>query len=368
MMVPAIILLGMGYLNYASCYSLGYREIYVKRSKSVAISLWVLLAASQLLVYIYWVLIYFVGPGKCHSIAPYDIHSTGEAGLSKLPEYFFCDEHGYPIWCSNCLSIKQSRTSHMKAMDRCIPKTDHFCIWVGTVIGRDNYRSFFKFMQWYLIYFIVLLVYLAIYTPVNRGLDNNFIVLYIASGFWIIMILALFISHLYYIMTNITTIDDMNIKRATRYQRWQKSHEGRPPTSEPPQRFISVDRGSFRLVMQFSVFDRCYNFGVRKNWINVMLYNNSTYFPDKPEYYSDTKLLESIVVFLVPLVDLAYIKSPFNEHRDEVTLCPKFKQYLETKITNHRCYLPLYTRKSVPLDDAANDQSYETVNSIKDQP
>lgn len=95
-LVPLLIIAGMAYLNYASCYWFGYREIYRKHNKAVAISLWAFLAVCQLLVYIYWVVILVVGPGKTPQILPYDLYGTGDyIQYSKPPPYFFCDENGY---------------------------------------------------------------------------------------------------------------------------------------------------------------------------------------------------------------------------------------------------------------------------------
>lgn len=348
--VPVGIVLTMGYLSFASYYSLGYQEIYLHHSPSVAVSLWCLLAIFQALLVIYWTAIVLVGPGRVLPIKPYDLYGTPGEDLSPMPSYFFCDEFGYPIWCSNCRSIKPARANHMKATGTCVPRADHFCIWVGTVIGKDNYILFIKFTMWFLLYFVVTLVYLACFTQSNiaRGgdaslMNHNFIVLYIISGFWIIALSALIGSHLYYTLKNMTTIDDLAIKRASRYKRLKKKPAD---TLKNPQhnyelgiRFINVAKDNLRLVVQCSVFDLFYNFGPKQNFINTFLYRTSTYFPqDDPKRYGWDKFFLSAMVLVVPLIDLV-LPRPGPE---DVSLSPKFEAYLQEKISNRRCYLPQY--------------------------
>lgn len=467
-MVPIGVVLVMGYLNFATCYALGYQEIYRHHSRAVAISFWCLLAVFQVLLVVYWVVLWAKGPGKVTQIGPYDLYGTSgpstsgpstsgpeggrgamdetasakdetasakdetasakdEAtegngptggarastkeesgardgssganasttpapfGASGAPEYFFCDSHGFPIWCSNCQTIKPPRSCHMSGTGTCVPRADHFCLWVGSVIGQNNYIVFMKFMVWYWCYFVVVLVYLGVFGGKNiqrnggSGMNHNYIVLFVVSGFWVVAITALLGSHLFYIGKNITTIDDMAMGRAKRAK--ARSGASRPGASQDGRgrldkdirgpgdfgrgnkeqgqdkdgqngskeasssdgagqgqasslgiRFINIKHGNLRLVVQCSVFDHFNNFGPKRNFINVFYYNTSSYFPPDEKYYTTGKFVMSVVLFLVPLVDLFHTASL----GEEVSLSPKFEEYLRGKIERRRCYLPLY--------------------------
>ncbi|EGV63218.1 zf-DHHC-domain-containing protein [Yamadazyma tenuis ATCC 10573] len=367
--VPVGIIIGLGYLDFISCYSLGYQEIYTHHSHGVAICLWVLAGICQVLLFIYWAVIYVKGPGSCPQTKPYDLHNSGDCQFDRPPPIFTCDEYGYPIWCNNCQSIKTTRASHMKTVSRCVPRVDHFCIWIGTVIGKNNYRPFIKFMLWFLVYFLIMLVFLVRYTPSNYhrgdpGINNNYIVLYIMCGLWILMLSGLLVSQLYYISKNMTTIDDLNIKKARMYHRRNpsKEDENHPKTEAHPDsgtRFVSVDKGDFRLVVQCSVNDLLYNFGPKKNWINVMVYDSSTYFSPDERLYSSGKFVEAILIFIVPLLDLFYTKQITNDS-EPVSFGPEFLALLESKISRHRCYLPSYLSERPNAEEPKASESSST--------
>ena len=49
-------------------------------------------------------------------------------------------------FCNVCGVLRPPRASHCRETDRCIEKWDHYCPWVGTAIGRRNYRWFLLFV------------------------------------------------------------------------------------------------------------------------------------------------------------------------------------------------------------------------------
>lgn len=347
-LVPIGVVVAIGYGNYAVCYSLGRNDVFEHESRGSAIVLWVLSGLFQVLLFMYWGVLLWVGPGKCDKIPPYDLYGTGDGLLTPVPEYFFCDQYGYPIWCTNCQSIRPERALHQKDMGKCMPKFDHYCLWVGTAIGQDNYKYFLKFLQIFCGVFVVLLVYLLVYTKLSydRGLNNNIIVLYILSGFFLMMIGGLLVSHIWYLQYNLTTLDDMNIRHARKYRRWERRKKQNKRAFKPAYlddgvRYINVAHDDVRLVIPCSIDDKFYNFGFRKTWINIFLYENSGFFYDDSRYYSLTKFLFSIMVFLIPIIDLFVHKYPPH---NEVTLSPSFRALLQEKIHRRRCYLPLYAR------------------------
>lgn len=46
-------------------------------------------------------------------------------------------------YCKSCNILRPLRTSHCSICMSCVEKYDHHCPWLGTCIGKKNYRGFF---------------------------------------------------------------------------------------------------------------------------------------------------------------------------------------------------------------------------------
>jgi palmitoyltransferase len=74
------------------------------------------------------------GPGQGYNstVQPYQRDmSAPPPGLEQFytRDAFVCQDDGFPIWCSTCLTWKPDRTHHCREVGRCVRKMDHFCPW-----------------------------------------------------------------------------------------------------------------------------------------------------------------------------------------------------------------------------------------------
>lgn len=311
--VPLAFFLIILYVDFVSFYSVAYQEIF-KTSKGIAICLWCLISVLQVLVLCYWILIFIIGSGKAPHIKPFNIYDTGSD--SKAPDYFECDANGYPYYCSTCQSIKPLRSFHLKDMESCILKFDHYCVWIGTAIGEANYLVFLKFLFYLISQHITHLVFAACYIRRNirhGSLNLNFVALFVISALIIVMVLALLVTNLRYVALNRTTLDDITRGQARKYHAWKLRNEGKKvksrhvPRKEKGFRFINIKYNNSRAVIKHGIQYDNYNLGVRKNIINLVYnFNRSSSVVVNNTTYSNEVLLRCIFYIMLPLYEISY--------------------------------------------------------------
>ena len=54
--------------------------------------------------------------------------------------------------CPDCQIMKTARCRHCNYCDRCIERFDHHCPWINNCVGAENYKLFYLFVVFQLLY------------------------------------------------------------------------------------------------------------------------------------------------------------------------------------------------------------------------
>jgi len=82
----------------------------------------------------------------------------GMCFYQEIPETVGGDEARQWRWCDFCNIFQPPDGAHCTQCDVCIEGYDHYCVWMGTCIGKKNYKQFVKFnvsWLWYLLYYFI---------------------------------------------------------------------------------------------------------------------------------------------------------------------------------------------------------------------
>jgi len=121
-------------------------------------------------------------------------------------------------WCRTCFIYRPPRAKHCPVCDNCVDRFDHHCPWVGTCIGRRNYRFFFMFINVTFVnslYVVILSIYFLyeryyFWGGVQGSKDWPVIVSLILSVIALPLVGSLSGYHLYLSLLNQTTNEDLN--------------------------------------------------------------------------------------------------------------------------------------------------------------
>ncbi|KAG9598525.1 zf-DHHC-domain-containing protein, partial [Aureobasidium melanogenum] len=132
-------------------------------------------------------------------------------------DVFACDQNGLPIWCGVCNNWKPDRSHHGSDFGRCVLKMDHFCPWVGGVVGERNFNFFIQFCSYAGIYALYVMIVMAVFVAEARGRGNT------PGGNWIAgltlgAVFTLFaggmaMTSMSLALKNLTTIDNIGHQR-----------------------------------------------------------------------------------------------------------------------------------------------------------
>jgi len=130
-------------------------------------------------------------------------------------DVFACDANGLPIWCTHCNVWKPDRVHHNQDVGRCTMKMDHFCPWVGGVVGERSFKFFVQFNFYSFLLSGYAMSVLAYYvSEPGRGRGTTLQVQwYIAlglSGFFCLFTWGMAFNGVWMILRNVTSVENIN--------------------------------------------------------------------------------------------------------------------------------------------------------------
>lgn len=86
-----------------------------------------------------------------------------------IPETVTPSEMSQWKWCDFCSVYQPPGGAHCPDCNVCIAGYDHHCVWMGTCIGKKNYRQFVRFNVSWLYYLGYVFFWLITFGPLLKG-------------------------------------------------------------------------------------------------------------------------------------------------------------------------------------------------------
>ena len=97
-----------------------------------------------LLFILYFIQIYATFISGCMDPGILPKQYTTESPRKKLERVSMIRGHIFKLkYCFDCDVFRPPRSSHCRRCDNCVQKFDHHCNWIGTCVGKRNYKYFF---------------------------------------------------------------------------------------------------------------------------------------------------------------------------------------------------------------------------------
>ncbi|KAI1080519.1 zf-DHHC-domain-containing protein [Whalleya microplaca] len=134
-------------------------------------------------------------------------------GLEKFytKDVFVCENDGRPKWCSECCNWKADRVHHSTEINRCVYRMDHYCPWVGGMIGENSFKFFVQFTAYTACYCTVVLGATAssLRKQIGEGLplDPYLLAGIVLASFFGLFTFLMTVTSVRYIFLNMTNVD-----------------------------------------------------------------------------------------------------------------------------------------------------------------
>lgn len=225
--MPLIVAAWIGWLEYGYCYVLCYTRL----PRSSSIPLIVIYNALLLVLATIRIIIGVRGPGYlCGKVLPYNLDPSYQRGrkyvgydyresplepdMNDPPEIFECIASGVPEYCEVCKTIKVLRSHHSRGPNRCACVMDHYCGFIGSLIGQANFGWFLTFVVLFQVAFLlVFITTLAFIHYWRHHLHWAIIVTVIGSFVMFGLVSNLAVTEVIMISHNQTTMERLSTNR-----------------------------------------------------------------------------------------------------------------------------------------------------------
>ncbi|KAK6336209.1 palmitoyltransferase pfa5 [Orbilia brochopaga] len=135
-----------------------------------------------------------------------------------LRDIFLCDANGEVRWCARCGNYKPDRTHHCSEVGRCVENFDHFCPWVGGVVGLTSYKFFVQFVGYGSLYCVYTVICMAVFFKEkvsHYGFtqeDGHWVAVIAMGGFFGLFIIGMFITSLQMLYWGSSTLENFDRK------------------------------------------------------------------------------------------------------------------------------------------------------------
>jgi len=161
-----------------------------------------------------------------------------------------------------------------------VRKMDHFCPWVGGVVGENSFKFFIQFVAYTALYCTFILTVLSIYvhearTTREKKVDAQWIVILGIAGFFGLFTFGMTVNSIRFALTNLSSIEVLGhrsvVKRfAIFVPRSGSNSHNLQPTTYPQQEERDAQAVRVFAIVSIEMGDNPYDLGMAANWKDVM--------------------------------------------------------------------------------------------------